>query len=298
MKLVAQGRPRTTSTSSCCRSGERRAWSGRPFGAASRGRPVPAGTCADGPSRSTRAGSPATSWSTAGGRSRRGSCSGATTTSVQGPFVRPYLDDEGKLVGRFAALLIEAPDGLDPRRCGARRRSPGSSTRDTCTRNSPQLGVRPWDIRIVVITHGHADHVGGLLGPRREPAFPDARHVIHRREADFWASDGGGRASRRRRRPASLALHALLAADLLDLIGEDVDVARRRARDQRPGAHAGPPRGGDRRRAAVGGRCGRLAAERDASRVGERRRHGPAGERSDAARTVGARRGRRLLLAA
>ena len=31
---------------------------------------------------------------------------------VQGPFVRPYLDAEGKLRGRFAALLIEAPDGL------------------------------------------------------------------------------------------------------------------------------------------------------------------------------------------
>ena len=32
--------------------------------------------------------------------------------AVQGEFVRPYLDAEGKLPGRVAALLVESPDGL------------------------------------------------------------------------------------------------------------------------------------------------------------------------------------------
>ncbi len=31
---------------------------------------------------------------------------------IQGPFVRPHLDDDGKLYGRFAGLLIEAPEGM------------------------------------------------------------------------------------------------------------------------------------------------------------------------------------------
>ena len=61
-------------------------------------------------------------------------------------------------------------------------------------------------------------------GPTREPAFADARHLIHRGEADFWASDEAGALPDDAGEPALLALHALLEADLLDLIGGDADV--------------------------------------------------------------------------
>jgi glyoxylase-like metal-dependent hydrolase (beta-lactamase superfamily II) len=141
---------------------------------------------------------------------------------VQGPFVRPYLDADGKLLGRYTALLIEAPDGLTLVDAGLGAFGEGDGGR--LHEGLDALDVRPWDIRSVVITHGHADHVGGLLGPRREPTFPDARHLIHRVEADYWASEAAAELPNDAGQPALLAMHALLEADLLDIVGGDADV--------------------------------------------------------------------------
>jgi glyoxylase-like metal-dependent hydrolase (beta-lactamase superfamily II) len=49
----------------------------------------------------------------------------------------------------------------------------------------PDAGYAPEDIDVVVITHCHPDHIGGLI-EGGEPAYPNARHVFGQVEFDFW----------------------------------------------------------------------------------------------------------------
>jgi glyoxylase-like metal-dependent hydrolase (beta-lactamase superfamily II) len=48
-----------------------------------------------------------------------------------------------------------------------------------------ELGHKPEDIDIVVTTHGHPDHIGGLVEGGK-PVFPNARYVFGAAEFDFW----------------------------------------------------------------------------------------------------------------
>jgi len=46
-------------------------------------------------------------------------------------------------------------------------------------------GYKPEQIDVVVITHGHPDHVGGLMADGK-PVYPNARYVFGAREFDYW----------------------------------------------------------------------------------------------------------------
>jgi glyoxylase-like metal-dependent hydrolase (beta-lactamase superfamily II) len=41
-------------------------------------------------------------------------------------------------------------------------------------------------IDTVILTHGHADHIGGNVSAAGKPAFPNARYVMWKAEWDFW----------------------------------------------------------------------------------------------------------------
>lgn len=49
------------------------------------------------------------------------------------------------------------------------------------------LGVAPGDVTHVVFTHGHPDHLWGVLDDFDEPLFFEAEHLIGRAEFDYWA---------------------------------------------------------------------------------------------------------------
>lgn len=55
------------------------------------------------------------------------------------------------------------------------------------TENMRASGYQPEDVTIVVITHLHPDHIGGMM-EAGAPAFPNARYVAGQIEYDFWTS--------------------------------------------------------------------------------------------------------------
>ncbi|EAQ44328.1 metallo-beta-lactamase family protein [Roseobacter sp. MED193] len=54
-----------------------------------------------------------------------------------------------------------------------------------------EVGMTPQDIDVVVLTHMHPDHIGGMTTEGAE-TFSNARYLTGRQEFDFWAAQGEG----------------------------------------------------------------------------------------------------------
>lgn len=50
------------------------------------------------------------------------------------------------------------------------------------------IGLTPDDITHVLFTHGHPDHLWGLLDDFDEPVFPNAAYMIGQAEFDYWTN--------------------------------------------------------------------------------------------------------------
>ena len=81
--------------------------------------------------------------------------------------------------------------------------------------NLADAGVAPADVDMVIVSHGHPDHVGGLVDSDGSLVFPTARVLLSRREWRFWME---GEADR--------ALAAEMGAFLVEFTGMTFPVLR------------------------------------------------------------------------
>lgn len=117
---------------------------------------------------------------------------------------RIAADDRNRIPLAMRCLLIEHPDGLILVDTGAGNKedarfldiyglsNAGADGRTALEDALAELGHRPEDVNTVVLTHLHFDHAGGAtwIAPddaaaRVQPAFPNARYVLHRRELEY-----------------------------------------------------------------------------------------------------------------
>jgi glyoxylase-like metal-dependent hydrolase (beta-lactamase superfamily II) len=78
-------------------------------------------------------------------------------------------------------VLVDTGNGLLPD-----RQHPGAGL---LVSRLAAAGLRPEDVDVVLLTHGHGDHVGGLVtheDGRPRPTFGRARHVMTRADWDFF----------------------------------------------------------------------------------------------------------------
>lgn len=61
---------------------------------------------------------------------------------------------------------------------------------DGITAPLASAGIAPEDVTVVVITHMHGDHIGGLADDSGNPTFANARYVTGQVEFDAWAKQG------------------------------------------------------------------------------------------------------------
>jgi len=157
-----------------------------------------------------------------------------------GPAVSPLLDDRGLVPVPYHPLLVQTAAGpaLIDTGAGLALAEESGEPVGRLPQALGAAGVAAEDVALVLLSHAHPDHIGGLTtknGTGRRLVFPRARHVICRAEYQYWTSG---------RIPGDFAWMGELArqhlipieqAGLLDLVEGEQEVA--------PGIHIIPAPG-------------------------------------------------------
>lgn len=131
------------------------------------------------------------------------------------------IDAEGNIVSPCNCLLVSAGGRLALVDTGLGDVSPQTGR---LHESLASAGVTAADIDIVVVSHAHPDHIGGLTAAG-EPVFARAEHYVARAEWEFWTSPGVlGAMSHQMAAPARAHLPPLEASGRLRLIDEETEV--------------------------------------------------------------------------
>ncbi|NNE80649.1 MAG: MBL fold metallo-hydrolase [Silicimonas sp.] len=121
---------------------------------------------------------------------------GSTSMGISPPFLLDESDDEiatiaraanlptDKLENNFVPVLVNTGDTLVliDTGCGHYRRESGAGF---LRARLADAGYAPENVDVVVLTHVHPDHIGGIWEDG-DLAFPNAQLMIGRREFDAW----------------------------------------------------------------------------------------------------------------
>lgn len=113
------------------------------------------------------------------------------------PFRPGYVGADGLLPLSLGAFLIASRGeyALVDTGVGLAAESFGLPT-GGIARDLDALGVRCEDVGLVILTHMHADHIGGSTIKAEggfKPRYPNARYLIDREEWEYWVESGAGR---------------------------------------------------------------------------------------------------------
>jgi len=139
--------------------------------------------------------------------------------------VAGYLDAEGFIPSNYHCLLIRAEGRLALVDAGIGDLAGPAAGK--VPESLQEAGFEADDVDLVLLSHAHADHIGGLTVERdgaRAPRYGRARHRMLGGEWEFWTSSAADHLPEMLRAAVNMTFPALQSAGLIDPIADGEEV--------------------------------------------------------------------------